>query len=151
MLPSDCSQVRRLLRSTQADAAGGQERRARGPSTGFPAVVAAGSGVAGGPGAGRLPVTVRCVPGPATGAGRGPGAATPRSGRAPSQRAAAVTVIPRAFSAVNQAAARRRPREMRAAAGMAGRFLGSDGKLSAPAFLGVAEYLHPGSEPAQLP
>jgi hypothetical protein len=62
-----------------------------------------------------------------------------------------VTVIPRAVRAVNQAAARRRPREMRAGAGMAGRFLGSDGKLSAPAFLDVAEYPHPGSGPGQLP
>src|SRR5580700_9818172 len=41
MVPSDCSQVRRALRSAHAVAAGGQDRRALGLSTGLLAAFAA--------------------------------------------------------------------------------------------------------------
>ena len=52
MVPSDCSQVRRALRSAHAVAAGGQDRRALGLSTGLLAAWAADGNAASGLGGG---------------------------------------------------------------------------------------------------
>ena len=50
IVPSDCSQVRRALRSAHAVAAGGQDRRTLGLSTGLLAAIAANRNAAGRPG-----------------------------------------------------------------------------------------------------
>ena len=67
-MPSDCNQVRRSLRSTQADAARGQDRRALVLSTGPPAAGAASRDAAGGIGEGSS-MAARPLADPAVGTG----------------------------------------------------------------------------------
>ena len=59
MVPSDCSQVSRALRSAHAVAAGGQDRRAPGLSTGLLAAFAAYGTAAGGLGGGGGSIAAR--------------------------------------------------------------------------------------------
>src|SRR6266545_3158215 len=147
MALSDCSQVRRSSRSTQADAARGQARRARRLSIGFAVVVAAARWAVGWSGAVRLAAASR----PAAVACGDPAARAPGSGRAPEQRAAKATAPPRAARAMSLAAVRWRPRAVGAWGCLAGRSAGIDGGLSAPAFLGIADHPYPGGEPGELP
>jgi hypothetical protein len=130
MVPSDCSQVRRALRSAHAAAAGGQDRRAAALSTGtglLAAAIAADREAASGPGGGGsiaarpvagvpvagvpvagAPVTGILVADIASGADTAPDTAV--SGRrTPRQPAAVVTATTRMARTASQSV-RRRPR-----------------------------------------
>ncbi len=112
MVPSDCSQVRRALRSAHAVAAGGQEWRALGLSTGLLADVAAklladvaaNRDAAGGLGGGR-PIASRPVADIASGADTTPDTAVPGR-RTPRQPAAVVTATTRMARTASQAVRR---------------------------------------------
>src|SRR5208282_2611928 len=112
MVPSDCSQVRRALRSAHAAAAGGQDRRAAALSTGLLAAIAADRKAASGPDGGG-PVAARPVAGIlvadiASGADTTPDTAV--SGRrTPRQPTAVVTATTRIARTASQSV-RRRPR-----------------------------------------
>src|SRR5208282_19696 len=115
MAPSDCSQVRRALRSAHAVAAGGQDRRALGLSTGLLAGVAAKllAGVAANRnaagGLGGRSIATRPVADIASGADTAPDTAVP--GRwTPRQPAAVVTATTRMARTASQSVRRPRPR-----------------------------------------
>ena len=105
MVPLACSQVRSALRSAQADAARGHDRRALALSAGPSAAAAASREVTDGRGASLSAVT-QSTSDPATWVGALSGTAPPGRGR-PCQPAAVVTATTRT---ANQAARDRRPR-----------------------------------------
>ncbi len=112
MVPSDCSQVRRALRSAHAAAAGGQDRRALRLSPGLLAAVAAkllagvaaNRNAAGGLGGGRS-IATRPVADIAADADTTPDIVVPGR-RAPRQPAAVVTATTRMARTASQSVRR---------------------------------------------